>query len=147
MSKKAKYCAICGKEMKWYDAKATTSDNQIICLDSFAPVMTGSDTDKAMWIQKHTLNDFKSLMNKGTEQAPTVDTVEKQDMQNSLVCPYCGSDNLTFAGNKRKGFSVGKAIGKAFITPGGIGALAGFAGKKGKKNQFICMSCGQDFTK
>ena len=43
-------------------------------------------------------------------------------------------------GNPRKGFSVGKAIGGALLI-GRIGALAGFAGKKGKYEVF-CMNCG-----
>lgn len=40
----------------------------------------------------------------------------------------------------KKAFSVGKAIGGALLT-GGIGTLAGFAGKKGKYEVF-CMNCG-----
>ncbi len=35
--------------------------------------------------------------------------------------------------NNRKGFSTGKAIGGAVLT-GGVGAIAGFAGKKEKIN-------------
>ncbi len=63
-----------------------------------------------------------------------------------LKCPKCKSTNLQHAGNKRKGFSVGKAIGGAVLT-GGVGALAGFAGKKGKKENFVCMNCGKKFAK
>lgn len=44
---------------------------------------------------------------------------------------------------QKKGFSVGKAVGGAILT-GGIGTLAGFAGKKGK-NQWFCQNCNKVF--
>jgi hypothetical protein len=47
-------------------------------------------------------------------------------------------------GNNRKSFSIGKALGGAALT-GGIGSIAGFAGKKGKYELF-CMVCGKQFT-
>lgn len=62
----------------------------------------------------------------------------------TLKCPKCKSTNIQVIGNNRKGFSVGKAIGGALLT-GGIGALAGFAGKKGKYDCF-CAECGNRFT-
>lgn len=61
-----------------------------------------------------------------------------------VKCPYCHSTNVEFMQNDRKGFSVGKAAAGAILT-GGIGALAGFAGKKGK-NQFFCKDCNRTFT-
>lgn len=60
-------------------------------------------------------------------------------------CPKCRSLNVQFMQNNRKGFSVGKAAGGAILT-GGIGALVGFTGKKGKKNQWYCNNCGRTFT-
>lgn len=60
-----------------------------------------------------------------------------------LKCPSCGSSNIQVMGNNRKGFSVGKAVGGALLT-GGIGAIAGFAGKKGKYDCF-CNDCGERF--
>lgn len=45
--------------------------------------------------------------------------------------------------NNRKSFSVGKAVGGAALT-GGIGTLAGFAGKKGKDQRF-CQDCNTVF--
>lgn len=71
---------------------------------------------------------------------------EKEQIKNSLICPKCHSDNIQVLGAQRKGFSVGKAVGGAILT-GGIGALAGFAGKKGKKTEFVCMNCGNRFLK
>ena len=60
-----------------------------------------------------------------------------------IRCPRCKSTNIPVLGQKRKGFSAGKALGGAFLT-GGIGLLAGFAGKKGKYEVF-CGDCGCRF--
>jgi len=57
-----------------------------------------------------------------------------------LKCPKCKSTSIQVLGNDRKAFSVGKALGGALLT-GGIGTLAGFAGKKGKYEVF-CTDCG-----
>jgi len=61
----------------------------------------------------------------------------------SLRCPKCKSTNIQVLGNNKKGFSIGKAAGGAILTYGlgGIGLLAGFAGKKGKYEVF-CTDCG-----
>lgn len=61
-----------------------------------------------------------------------------------VYCPNCGSTNVQFVAQDRKSFSAGKAIGGALLT-GGIGALAGFAGKKGDY-QCFCQNCGEFFT-
>lgn len=45
----------------------------------------------------------------------------------------------------KKAFSMGKAAAGAVLT-GGVGLLAGFAGKKGKNNWF-CTECGRTFKK
>lgn len=60
-----------------------------------------------------------------------------------IKCPNCHSLDVHFMGNNRKAFSVGKAAAGAVLT-GGIGTLAGFAGKKGKK-QWFCKGCNQIF--
>lgn len=59
-------------------------------------------------------------------------------------CPKCNSRNLQILGQHKKGFSLGKAVGGAVLT-GGIGTLAGFAGKRTKKVDVICMNCGNKF--
>ena len=59
-------------------------------------------------------------------------------------CPYCRSLDVQFMQNNKKAFSVGKAAAGTILT-GGIGSLAGFAGKKGKKNQWRCNDCGKTF--
>lgn len=62
-----------------------------------------------------------------------------------IKCPYCGSKNVEFMQNSRKGFSAGKAVAGGLLT-GGIGLLAGFAEKKGK-NEFFCRDCSNTFKK
>lgn len=57
----------------------------------------------------------------------------------SVRCPKCGSANFQIMGNDRK-FSVSKATGGMMLA-GGVGALAGFSGKKGKY-EMLCNNCG-----
>lgn len=59
-------------------------------------------------------------------------------------CPKCKSTNVQAVGQHKKGFSVGKAAVGGLLT-GGVGILAGFAGKKTKKIDMICMNCGKEF--
>lgn len=65
--------------------------------------------------------------------------------EKGVYCPKCRSKNVEFMQNNRKGFSAGKAVTGAALT-GGIGTLAGFAGKKGK-NEWHCTNCGNVFKK
>ena len=65
---------------------------------------------------------------------------------NGVHCPACSSTNVEFMQNDRKGFSVGKAAGGVLLT-GGVGSLAGFAGKKGKYDIWHCKDCGKRFKK
>lgn len=62
---------------------------------------------------------------------------------NGPKCPICHSGNIQLLGQNKKGFSIGKAAGGALLT-GGIGLLAGFAGKKGQY-EWICMNCSNRF--
>lgn len=66
-------------------------------------------------------------------------------LHGGVHCPYCRSLDVQFMQNNRKSFSVGKAAVGTALT-GGIGSLAGFAGKKGKKNQWRCNDCGRTFN-
>lgn len=61
-----------------------------------------------------------------------------------LHCPRCLSKNIQIIGQHKKGFSAGKAIAGTFLA-GGLGSLAGFAGKKTKKVDMICLNCGKKF--
>ncbi|WP_294606006.1 hypothetical protein [uncultured Lactobacillus sp.] len=63
---------------------------------------------------------------------------------NQPHCPRCRSTNIQVLGQHRKGFSIGKAAAGTILT-GGIGSLAGFAGKNTKKVDMICMNCGKKF--
>lgn len=60
-----------------------------------------------------------------------------------LKCPSCKSVNVQYMGNQRKSFSVGKAVAGGLLT-GGVGAVAGFAGKKGQ-DRWHCAQCGNVF--
>ena len=64
-------------------------------------------------------------------------------MAKEVKCPKCGSRNIQVLGEKKKGFSAGKAVGGAPLT-GGIGLFAGFAGKKGEYDVF-CSDFGNHF--
>lgn len=67
-----------------------------------------------------------------------------EDAAPSTKCPNCNSKDIQFMQNNKKAFSIGKAAGGAILT-GGIGALAGFAGKKGN-DQWRCNDCGSIFA-
>ncbi|WEV40312.1 LITAF-like zinc ribbon domain-containing protein [Lactobacillus sp. ESL0681] len=81
------------------------------------------------------------------DQLETVsDAISEVDsvFQKKVRCPKCRSTNISALGQHRKKFSVGKAAAGTMLT-GGVGALAGFAGKKTKKVDMICMDCGKQF--
>lgn len=63
-----------------------------------------------------------------------------------IHCPRCFSKDVQVIGQHKKGFSFGKAIAGTALA-GGIGSLAGFAGKKTKKVDMICLKCGKKFRK
>lgn len=63
----------------------------------------------------------------------------------AVKCPHCKSTDVEFMVQQRKGFSIGKAAAGTILTGGGVGALAGFAGKKGKK-EWHCKNCGAVFA-
>lgn len=67
----------------------------------------------------------------------------KKELKDAIICPRCQSTDVQFMQTDKKGFSTGKAIGGAVLT-GGVGALAGFAGKKGKR-QWFCKNCNHVF--
>ena len=81
-----------------------------------------------------------------TKEKNAIELQEREKMKkdkNQIKCPHCQSTSVQFMGNNKKGFSIGKAAAGTVLT-GGIGALAGFAGKKGK-NQWFCQNCNQVF--
>lgn len=158
-------CSICGKKITW-SAKVMTNDWKWICPDDINKILLDAHASKwvipsqaTKWIQNKSSDDLKRMIDnhitltlrgikaeqpqirERTIPASTVSTSEPQ-----LVCPHCGSTNIQPLGQHRKGFSVGKAVGGTVLT-GGVGALAGFVGKKTKQTDFVCMNCGKQFKK
>lgn len=67
-----------------------------------------------------------------------------------LTCKKCGGHEFQLVGDNSKKYSFGKSVAGSVglgIMTGGLGFIAGgavgFAGKKGKKNTFVCMNCGK----
>ena len=88
---------------------------------------------------------IKTVLKESAKTSNDLAKIQKQKKidKNAIKCPHCNSKNVQFMQQNKKGFSVGKAVGGAVLT-GGIGTLAGFAGKKGKK-QWHCQECGNIF--
>lgn len=88
---------------------------------------------------------MKTVFKESAKASNDLAKIQKQKKidKNAIKCPHCNSKNVQFMQQNKKGFSVGKAVGGAVLT-GGIGTLAGFAGKKGKK-QWHCQECGNIF--
>ena len=129
------------REEKKVARKADAKEKQKEAWEDLKKAWTQSKDDL-----KKSRQEFKQI---GKEMGTAFKELAEQEAEKSkdkhnVKCPKCKSKNVQFAGNKRKSFSVGKAAVGAVIT-GGAGTLAGFAGKKGKKNTFICMDCGKSF--
>ena len=65
-----------------------------------------------------------------------------------MYCPQCRSLDVSYMNaNGSSGFSFKKAIVGGILTApiGGIGAAAGLKGKKGKRSNWHCRSCGNVF--
>lgn len=86
----------------------------------------------------------KSLAQEIVKSSASSSPTPVKKKKNTRVCPKCKSADIQFMENKKKGFSVGKAVAGGVLT-GGIGTVAGFAGKKGKKDRWHCTSCGNVF--
>ncbi|EJF00808.1 SLC41A family transporter [Liquorilactobacillus mali] len=82
---------------------------------------------------------------KPVQQIVVQKTEKKKYNRHAPKCPKCKSHNIQVIDNKRKAFSLGKAaVGGALYGIGGT--IAGFAGKRGKKYEAICIDCGRKFT-
>ena len=99
--------------------------------------------------QKSKQQDGKSLLTKIVESQEQAkkrrESILQAKLKERMKCPRCGSRNIQMVGTHRKGFSVGKAVGGAILT-GGIGSLAGFAGKQTGDSDWVCQDCGKSFT-
>lgn len=139
-------CEICTKEVSFV-AKRKIADNKIVCSDCLDKARTLTPM-QIMRMKKLTVNQLReSIVDSGFEieeyTPPTIDELIEQ-LDSTIKCPKCDSKDLQFMQNNKKAFSVGKAVGGAVLT-GGIGTLAGFAGKKGN-DQWRCSNCGNIFT-
>ena len=64
-------------------------------------------------------------------------------MKIKKVCPFCGSEEITYV-SKKDGFGVGKAlVGGALLGP--VGLLAGGIGANHTEMKCGCCKCGQVF--
>lgn len=73
------------------------------------------------------------------------ESIKRDRLKAKMKCPRCNSTNIQPVGKHKRGFSVGKAVGGAVLT-GGVGTLAGFAGKQTGKSDWVCLDCGKSFT-
>ena len=132
-------CFVCGNKIGLLEDKGFTQDHKFICYEDINRLF---DTDKA---RKHAVPaDLKKEINQMSSVA--IAKAFTEGANGKLFCPYCGSENVKPLGADRKAFSVGKAAAGAVLT-GGIGLLAGFAGKKSGKTDFVCMDCGKQFKR
>jgi DNA-directed RNA polymerase subunit M/transcription elongation factor TFIIS len=101
-----------------------------------------NNPEKAAEIQNRKWSEVVINSAKSTQEVAAIKKAAKIE-KNAIKCPKCGSKNVQFMQQDKKSFSVGKALGGAVLS-GGIGAIAGFAGKKGKK-QWHCLNCSNVF--
>ncbi|MDG6125142.1 SHOCT domain-containing protein [Lactococcus formosensis] len=132
------HCASCDKKINFAN-RMKLKDNSFICMGCFNKTgLTLGGYEEEYFKKNVTITnlfeDHKSLIKHD-------DIV--QNNPNAIKCPKCKSTNVQFMQQGKKAFSVGKAVGGAVLT-GGIGSLAGFAGKKGKK-QWFCQNCNSTF--
>ncbi|AAV30200.1 hypothetical protein X813_gp39 [Lactobacillus phage LL-Ku] len=124
--KKIRRCAICGDQSMKY---IVNFKDGTLC-DSCFEKLTGK---KAVPLS------LKELV--GFSQASIAD-LSSPDYK-GVLCPNCGSVHVDLVGKSRKHFSVGKAVGGAFLA-GGVGLLAGLAGKN-NGTEFFCYTCHKAF--
>lgn len=135
-------CIGCGRKISAFKA-IVTKDNKRICNNCTSKVFGNTDGAVPAWINNHNGDYFLAyLKNSRSLKAISKDNAEGE----TLFCPYCNSENVKPLGADKKNFSVGKAAAGAALT-GGLGLLAGFAGKKTGMTDFVCMDCGKQFKR
>lgn len=104
---------------------------------------SSSQTDETANVTEQSVQEEKiSKLEKAVKVTSMIGSVINSMRQPH--CPKCRSTNVQAVGQHRKGFSVGKAVAGTALS-GGLGAIAGFAGKNTKKVDMICMNCGKKF--
>lgn len=130
-------CGSCGAKVNVL-TRFKLSDGNYICVNCIKKAgLTTSAANQEYMKQSVTLSNLFDAHNTKTFKQ------EQKAYKQAIKCPKCKSTEVVFMQQDKKGFSVGKAVGGAVLT-GGIGTLAGFAGKKGKK-QWHCNNCGRTF--
>lgn len=129
------HCASCGKKINFAN-RYQLKDKSYICGDCLKNAGFNFGTEDLTYLK--TTVTLSSLFNDHSSHTQNT----KIDPY-AIKCPKCKSTNVQFMQQGKKAFSIGKAVGGAVLT-GGIGTLAGFAGKKGKK-QWFCQNCNNTF--
>ena len=134
-------CITCGNRvpLKFY----VTKDNSRVCHDCAAKVFGENSVNVRNWISSNDAIIFKGYFKQNRQLKAKPDGTADGEF---LFCPYCNSENVKPLGADRKAFSMGKAAAGAVLT-GGIGVLAGFAGKQTGMTDFVCMDCGKQFKR
>lgn len=142
-------CVICEKETSIMDRRKI-ANNEFLCMSCLQKASSLS-VKQMIRLKTVTADEIRELIIKSGNKIkkytpPTLEELEKlEELRNpKLKCPSCKSLDIQFMQNNKKAFSVGKAAGGAILT-GGVGVLAGFAGKKGD-DQWRCNNCGEMFA-
>ncbi len=133
-----KECASCGNKLSFGDSYVLKDESKICgeCLTKAGFNYGSTDID---FLKSNVTLD--TLFNDHSQQ--NQNNNNQNFDKSEITCPKCNSTNVQFMQQDKKAFSVGKAVGGAVLT-GGVGTLAGFAGKKGKK-QWFCQNCNSIF--
>lgn len=139
-------CAICEVETTFFNRRKI-ANNEVLCESCLKKAATLT-TKQIIKLKTVTSDEIRESIIKGGNEVkkytpPTVEELEEL-VNPKVKCPSCNSLDIQFIQNNKKAFSVGKAVGGAVLT-GGVGALAGFAGKKGD-DQWRCNDCGNMFA-
>ncbi|MFR0613866.1 hypothetical protein ACLUXJ_05765 [Lactobacillus porci] len=119
-------CANCGRKLKTNATRVVFKDG-LLCPNCYQKI-TGEKV--LLWGWKES---FKFMKTK----------ISDLPDYHGVLCPNCGSTHVELLGENRKDFSFGKAAGGALLA-GGVGLLAGFAGKK-DGTKFFCDACHKTF--